>query len=415
MFLFFNFAFGFVFNFGKFVNLKKNVKEMKIENIALFLFALFVFSYNAYAVNGYISQVRIISRPDVKIGEINVVNYTITYGNPGAISSFVNLSLDQSLKGVIDLSETSFELLPGEYKNVSVKFILSNAISKSGNIYASFSDGISSLTLWTEVSILPNYIGNSQNSKKPSKPEIYPMENKICSNFVTINWSNSFDQDSNIIAYEYQISRYNDFSIISDSGITLEKGKKLFLKDGFWYYFRVRAFDGKNYSDWSSIGFKMESMWNCIRGLKEDNSFLKYFVEILKSAICSIRDFDFCNSPITTTTITTTSTLTTTTLQTTTTLPSQTTTTTISLSTTTLPGQTTSTLPSESGEIFILENSSVVCPRTFVYNGITYQIIRCRAELWKYTWKISERNLEVGESWVVNRNAGYYIKLYGKI
>jgi hypothetical protein len=385
-------------------------EKMKIEKISLFLFALLVFSYKAYAVTGYISQVRIISRPDVKIGEINVVDYTITYGNPDKISSFVTLSIDQSLKGVVDLSETFFELLPGEYKNVSVRFILSNAISKSGNIYASFSDGVSSVTLWTEISILPNYIGNSQNQLLPSKPEIYLMENKICSNFVVINWSSSYDEDSNIIAYEYQISRYNDFSIISDSGITLKNSKKLFLKDGFWYYFRVRAFDGKNYSDWSSIGFKMESMWNCIRGLKEDVSFLKYFVEILKSAICSIQDFNFCNSTITTT-LPTTTTLTTT-------LPTTLTTTTISgTTTTTLPGQTTSTTTtlSESGEIFILENYSVICPRTFVKNGITYNIIRCRAELWKYSWKISEKILEIGESWTVNGNAGYFIKLYGKI
>lgn len=63
-------------------------------------------------------------------------------------------------------------------------------------------------------------------------------------------------------------------------------------------------------------------------------------------------------------------------------------------------------------ELKVAESWKVKCPESFTVDSTTYTTNHCRAELWKYTWKISERKLNVGEEWQVNKNAGYFIKLY---
>jgi hypothetical protein len=63
-------------------------------------------------------------------------------------------------------------------------------------------------------------------------------------------------------------------------------------------------------------------------------------------------------------------------------------------------------------ELKVAESWKVKCPESFTVDSTIYRTNHCRAELWKYTWKVSERRLNVGEEWQVNKNAGYFIKLY---
>lgn len=63
-------------------------------------------------------------------------------------------------------------------------------------------------------------------------------------------------------------------------------------------------------------------------------------------------------------------------------------------------------------EILVSQNWRAECPKNFTINNTLYITSHCRAELWKNTWKVSERRMQPGEVWQVNRNAGYYIKLY---
>lgn len=320
------------------------------------------------------------------------------------------LSVSDSIKDVVELSEREFDLDTGEYRNITLYIIISDAISRSGKIIATANDGTVSLSMETIVNIYPNHLGNSNNSIAPTRPNILIPSNreKICRRLATLSWSPAQDQDSQIIAYQYEISKYNDFSVILERGITPNTTKTIPITEGMTYYWRVRAYDGRHYSNWSSSSFKAETLWNCLEDTRNRVSFLENLVNLIRLAICSVHNFAICNSPITTTT-TTIPTTTTTTIQQTTTTVSQQTTTTIN------QGTTTTTISSNPSEIFITENWSVTCPYTFDYNGRTYTIINCRAELWRNTWKVSERTMQVGENWVVNRNAGYYIKLYGRV
>ncbi|MEM3408583.1 MAG: hypothetical protein QXT40_03670 [Candidatus Micrarchaeia archaeon] len=388
-------------------NLVKNVRRLILILIISFLFS------NSYAAELSIPY-NVVSNPNVKVGELTIVSHQLRYGNPGSIPERITLSVTDNIKDFVHLSEREFELDAGESKNVTLYIILSDAISRSGKIIATANDGTISLSMETIVNINPNYLGNSNNSKAPSQPSIISPSNneRICRNYAILSWSQASDQDSSIIAYQYEISKYSDFSIILDKGIVPNTSIKIPISEGVKYYWRVRAYDGKYYSNWSSSSFKAETLWNCLEDTRSRLSFLENLVNLIKLAICSVHSFSICNSPITTTTtIPTTSTTTTsstTTIQQTTTVPGQTTTTTISQSTTT-------TIPTNPTEIFITENWSVVCPSTFNYNGVTYTIINCRAELWRNSWYVSERIMQVGESWVVNRGAGYYIKLYGRV
>ncbi|MBU5678362.1 MAG: hypothetical protein KQA36_00515 [Candidatus Aenigmarchaeota archaeon] len=63
-------------------------------------------------------------------------------------------------------------------------------------------------------------------------------------------------------------------------------------------------------------------------------------------------------------------------------------------------------------ELLVAQSWRVTCPFNFTLNSTLYIVDHCRAELWRNTWKISERRMNPGEAWQVNRNAGYFIKLY---
>ncbi|MEM7826917.1 MAG: hypothetical protein QXQ40_01690 [Candidatus Aenigmatarchaeota archaeon] len=63
-------------------------------------------------------------------------------------------------------------------------------------------------------------------------------------------------------------------------------------------------------------------------------------------------------------------------------------------------------------ELLVAQNWKVTCPFNFTLNSTLYIVDHCRAELWRNTWKVSEKRMNPGEAWQVNRNAGYFIKLY---
>lgn len=62
-------------------------------------------------------------------------------------------------------------------------------------------------------------------------------------------------------------------------------------------------------------------------------------------------------------------------------------------------------------EIFITEHWRVTCPATFD----NYTLSACRAESYRYGKKTTETMLSIGQTYSVNRNAGYSLKLYGLI
>lgn len=92
----------------------------------------------------------------------------------------------------------------------------------------------------------------------PTTPNLISPENNdttFTQRFTLYNWTPSTDADLDPITYHLQVARDQQFSIL----VTNQQG----IEDTFFqvstpqdfdtYYWRVRAFDGEDYSDWSQI------------------------------------------------------------------------------------------------------------------------------------------------------------------
>ncbi len=111
-----------------------------------------------------------------------------------------------------------------------------------------------------------NLICCGSGNTAPSTPELYLPQNdtEITNRTPTFSWSNSTDSDGDPITYNIQIDGDIDFSSptvngfnvisIAESSNTTNWTATSELQDlDTEYFWRVRAYDGSSYSDWSEI------------------------------------------------------------------------------------------------------------------------------------------------------------------
>jgi hypothetical protein len=97
--------------------------------------------------------------------------------------------------------------------------------------------------------------GYSYGNNLPTTPVILNPSNGsvLYANNVNITWNQSIDLDGHSITYHYQLANQSNFSsIVNQSNITQNYTGNMVTSDGVTYFTRVRAYDGYNYSDWSS-------------------------------------------------------------------------------------------------------------------------------------------------------------------
>lgn len=88
----------------------------------------------------------------------------------------------------------------------------------------------------------------------PTKPTLVdPINNSLCiDNVVNFQWNASTDSDGDAITYEIQVATDNQFSNIAHTFTQSATSKNITLEKGVAYYWRVKAKDSKDSSDYSS-------------------------------------------------------------------------------------------------------------------------------------------------------------------
>lgn len=93
-------------------------------------------------------------------------------------------------------------------------------------------------------------------NRAPSIPGLVtPANNLLCiDNAVSLQWDASSDPDSDVISYQIEISKDNQFKQIDYTNSVTTPGKTISLEKGVRYYWRVKAIDSKNLSsDYSAV------------------------------------------------------------------------------------------------------------------------------------------------------------------
>ena len=304
-------------NIMNFVNHFSIIHKYRIGFALLLLLSLLILINISFALNGSIRPARAIYYPNITLNQINIINGSVEIENKNDIP--VNIFMSSSNN--VDVEIDNFTLQPNEKRNVGYRVFIWEAKNYELYVSASFSAERFSVGVGSDILVFPNSTGSSQNQNPPSAPQLISPTNATLINQSRLNvvfeWSNSTDSDSQTIAYILEISNNPSFSSPSIYS-TLKNYKKVSLTTGIFYW-RVKAFDGKNYAQ-------------------------------SETRVLYIGDYNPTTSILTTTTtlpttstVSVTTTSTTTTLQTTTTIPSN-----VSYTTTTLPTtstiQTTSTL-----------------------------------------------------------------------
>ena len=86
---------------------------------------------------------------------------------------------------------------------------------------------------------------------------VTPTDNKLCvDNTVTFQWNNSTDTSTDVITYQIQIAKDNQFSQIAKSAEGTANSQTIALEKNTAYYWRIKATDNKNLSSDYSITYK---------------------------------------------------------------------------------------------------------------------------------------------------------------
>jgi hypothetical protein len=92
----------------------------------------------------------------------------------------------------------------------------------------------------------------------PSVPSLVaPVNNLLCiDNAVAFQWNASSDPDSDMVTYQIEISKDNQFAQIAYTNSSNTASKTVSLEKGVRYYWRVKAIDSKNLSSNYSAVFQ---------------------------------------------------------------------------------------------------------------------------------------------------------------
>lgn len=104
------------------------------------------------------------------------------------------------------------------------------------------------------------------NNTPPTVPVlISPTDNKLCvDNTVTFQWNNSTDATKDVITYEIQIAKDNQFSQIIKTAEGTSNSQTSTLEKNTAYYWRIKATDNKNLSSDYSVTYKFYTSGDAI-------------------------------------------------------------------------------------------------------------------------------------------------------
>jgi hypothetical protein len=91
-----------------------------------------------------------------------------------------------------------------------------------------------------------------ESSYLPNVPNIIPHSD-IQKVTTTVNWNPSIDPNRDAVTYEVKVGTTSGGSdILSESGLSITESSSFSVEKGNTYYWSVRAYDGHEYSDWST-------------------------------------------------------------------------------------------------------------------------------------------------------------------
>ena len=94
---------------------------------------------------------------------------------------------------------------------------------------------------------------------------ISPTDNKLCvDNTVTFQWNNSTDASTDVITYQIQIAKDNQFSQIIKTAEGTRNSQTSALDKNTAYYWRIKATDNKNLSSDYSVTYKFYTSGDAI-------------------------------------------------------------------------------------------------------------------------------------------------------
>lgn len=98
---------------------------------------------------------------------------------------------------------------------------------------------------------------NPKNTAPTTPTLVTPTDNKLCvDNTVIFQWNNSTDTSTDVITYQIQIAKDNQFSQIAKSTEGTANSQTIALEKNTAYYWRIKATDNKNLSSDYSITYK---------------------------------------------------------------------------------------------------------------------------------------------------------------
>lgn len=91
-------------------------------------------------------------------------------------------------------------------------------------------------------------------NKAPSTPtQIYPENNALCiNNTVNFSWNAASDPENDALTYVVEVSKNNTFTPVTETKTVTTTSTSISLEKGVAFYWRVKAKDSKNSSDFSS-------------------------------------------------------------------------------------------------------------------------------------------------------------------
>ena len=91
-------------------------------------------------------------------------------------------------------------------------------------------------------------------NKAPSTPtQIYPANNDLCiDNTVDFSWNAATDPENDALTYVVEVSKNNTFTPVTETKTVVTTSTSISLEKGVAFYWRVKAKDSKNSSDFST-------------------------------------------------------------------------------------------------------------------------------------------------------------------
>lgn len=279
-------------------------KKMAFSVMIMSIFMLSVYTSEAVAVHGRIWPATIIMNPSVRIFESTTGSSYVEVTNLDTASADVFIEPNVDLNDYVDINTPYFFLEPGQTANVTFDIAVKDALQHTGDLFITFKDTAVTYSYFVSLRIYPVATGTVANTQSPTAPTGLSPRADYCTRDVTVSWTASTDSDTPTVVYQFELDNNNDFASRKDTGVIVGTDHKFHLEPGL-YFWRIRAYDGKQYSAWASSSFKINDPLECmdrmaqleqrITQLESRFNVLENLVNAIKAGVCTLGTFQFCS------------------------------------------------------------------------------------------------------------------------